>query len=208
MRDLVVAPEREPPRRANHGQRLEERRRRTVEGERVVGDARRGVAGDRQIERGLIAAARGAAAGVRSGAADGRGARGAARRLQLALASDRRMIRSLGGDRVEAVAVTVALAVNMAVGVAMTVGMAVAMLVAARDPYDRAVRGVGVILVVVAGEVEIRQDLHAEEPEQARGHRYPAAIATWARPPPRHGHRYYDIGPVLDRSNQAAHRVR
>ena len=99
-------------------------------------------------------------------------------------------------------------AVTVAVNMPVTVGVAVAMLVPARDPHDRAVRGVGVILVVVAGEVEIRQDLDAEEPEQARGHRYPAAIATSARPPPRHGHGYYDIGPVSDRSNQAAHRVR
>lgn len=118
------------------------------------------------------------------------------------------MSRSLGGGRIEAVAVavTVAGAVNMTM--TATVSVAVAVLVAARDPHDRAVRGVGVILVVVASEVEIRQDLDAEEPEQARGHRYPAAIATWARPPPSHEHRYYDIVPVPDRSNQTAHRVR
>lgn len=54
-----------------------------------------------------------------------------------------------------------------------------------RVVHDRAVRGVAVV-VVVGCEVEVRQDLDAEEPQHARGSRQKAATAASARLPPRH----------------------
>lgn len=182
MRDLEIGLELDLRSCPENGQRLEERRRRPVQGDRVVRDARGGVAGGAGIDR-----RRRRVVGVRRAAVGGELGEHAARIDRRGHAVVVMMMVTLVDERVVVVIVVAVVAVAV---------VAVAVVVVAVD--DRAVGGVRVVRVV-GREVEVREDLDAEEPEHARRHRYIAAAAALARLPPGHERRWYDATRAPDR---------
>jgi hypothetical protein len=178
----------EQPHRRGRGERLEERWRRAVQRDRAVGDACGGVARGGVVDRGRGGIGRGVI--VRR-----RGHVVIVRRGTVLVLLDRRVFvgrerrpRGLGlvagGERVVVVVIVRRehrRVVMICVGrgeprrlVVMVrrmmrrgVGSIVSAGVVRRAMDDRAVGAVGVV-VVVEGEVEVRQDLHTEEPQHAR----------------------------------------
>jgi hypothetical protein len=90
------------------------------------------------------------------------------------------------------VVVVIVVLVDRRVVVVIVIGVAV---IAMRKD-DRSVGAVRVIAAVM-GEVQVRQHLHAEEPQQARHQRERAPVPVLM--PPLHGQLYYESAPRLDR---------